>query len=221
MNIVFDIGNVLVRWDPHLAFLPVLGTREKVDAYLKKIDFAMLNLRGDAGESFADLATTIADPEDRAIFETYLPNYARTIAEPVEGTWVLMQRLRENGHAIHAITNWSAETWPIGVACHPRGLGRGSGGQTRFADLCDALPAQRRGTERLPVHRRQCKEYRRSPRLWHGGDPFHHARGAGERTCRAVLVIDRPCKTHGAAAARSASPVQLTGYPRPSVNRCD
>jgi 2-haloacid dehalogenase len=120
MNIVFDIGNVLVRWDPHLAFLPVLGTREKVDAYLKKIDFAMLNLRGDAGESFADLATTIADPEDRAIFETYLPNYARTIAEPVEGTWVLMQRLRENGHAIHAITNWSAETWPIGVACHPR-----------------------------------------------------------------------------------------------------
>ena len=120
MNIVFDVGHVLVRWDPHLAFLPVLGTREKIDAFLKRIDFAALNLRGDCGESFADLAATIADPEDRAIFETYLPNYALTIAEPVEGTWALMQRLRENGHAIHAITNWSAETWPIGIACHPR-----------------------------------------------------------------------------------------------------
>ncbi|MCJ8138763.1 HAD-IA family hydrolase [Falsirhodobacter halotolerans] len=115
MNIVFDIGNVLIRWDAALAF-----PDHDAEAFLARIDFPALNLRGDGGESFADLAQEIADPDDRALFLTYLANYARTIAQPIEGTWALMDRLRARGHAIHAITNWSAETWPTGVATHPR-----------------------------------------------------------------------------------------------------
>ncbi len=120
MNVVFDIGNVLVRWDAHRAFLPALPDRAAVEAFLARIGFAALNLRADSGERFTDLAAEIADPADRALFSTYLPNYALTIAEPIEGTWALVERLRAAGHAIHAITNWSAETWPLGLATHPR-----------------------------------------------------------------------------------------------------
>lgn len=118
--IVFDIGNVLVRWDPLEAFAPELGSREAAEAFLLRIDFFTLNLRGDAGERFADMASEISDPEDRALFTRYPELYARTIREAIEGSFVLMERLRAKGHAIHAITNWSAETWPIGVATHPR-----------------------------------------------------------------------------------------------------
>lgn len=147
--VVFDIGNVLVRWDAALAFLPALGTRAAVERFLARIDFPALNLRGDAGERFADLATEIGDPADRAAFATYLPNYARTIQDVIEGTWALIPRLQAQGLQTHAITNWSAETWPVGLATHPR-LGRSLGvtivsGQERvlkpdpriFALLCD------------------------------------------------------------------------------------
>lgn len=147
--VVFDIGNVLVRWDAALAFLPDLGTRAAVDAFLGRVDFSARNLRGDAGERFSDMAGEIADPADRALFSRYLSRYALTIPETVEGTWALMERLRTRGQAIHAITNWSAETWPVGVATHPR-LGTAFGvtvvsGQERvlkpdpriFAILCD------------------------------------------------------------------------------------
>lgn len=120
MNIVFDIGNVLIRWDAHRAFLPRLGTRLAVDSFLARIGFSALNLRADGGERFADLAGEIADPQDRALFASYLPNYALTIPATIPGTWALLDRLRARGHAIHAITNWSAETWPIGLATHPR-----------------------------------------------------------------------------------------------------
>ena len=153
MNIVFDIGNVLVNWDAHLAFLPALGTRAEVDAFMERIDFAPRNLRADAGEAFADLAAEIADPADRALFATYLPNYALTVPTAIEGTWALMDRLRATGHPIHAITNWSAETWPIGIGAHPR-LGTSFGvtvvsGQERvlkpdariFALLCERAGA--------------------------------------------------------------------------------
>lgn len=124
--IVFDIGNVLVRWDPVQPFLPLLGDRALVLDFLDRVGFAALNLRADGGERFSDLAQEIDDPQDRAIFSAYLPGYAASIAQPIEGTWALMERLRACGHQIHAITNWSAETWPIGVATHPR-LGRAFG----------------------------------------------------------------------------------------------
>lgn len=118
MNIVFDIGNVLIRWDARAAF-PSLDP-DAANAFMTRIGFDALNLRGDGGETWAEIATAIADQDDRAMFLSYLPNYAAAIAEPIEGTWVLMDRLRARGHAIHAITNWSAETWDTGLATHPR-----------------------------------------------------------------------------------------------------
>lgn len=120
MNVVFDIGNVLIRWDPHLAFLPMLGDRAAVEDFLARTDFYARNRRADGGETFAALAEEIADPADRAAFLSYVPNYALAVPEAIGGTWALVDRLRAAGHAIHAITNWSAETWPAGVAAHPR-----------------------------------------------------------------------------------------------------
>lgn len=118
--IVFDIGNVLIHWDPHMAFVADLGSRAAVDAFFERIDFYALNLRADAGESFTDLAALLPDPADAALLSRYVDRYAATVARTIEGTWALMDRLRGAGQQIHAITNWSAETWPIGVATHPR-----------------------------------------------------------------------------------------------------
>lgn len=118
--IVFDIGNVLVRWDPYLAFLPDLGTREAVEAFLIRTDFSVRNLRADGGERFADLAREIADPADAALFAGYVERYRLAVAEAIEGTWALMDGLRARGHAIHAITNASVETMPAAYAAHPR-----------------------------------------------------------------------------------------------------
>ncbi|MES2145561.1 MAG: HAD family phosphatase [Pseudomonadota bacterium] len=118
--IVFDIGQVLIRWDPHLAFLDALGDRTAVDAFFARTSFSALNLRADGGERFADLATEVDDPADAALLAGYVDRYSLTVPEAIEETWALMDNLRGRGHAIHAITNWSAETWPVGVAAHPR-----------------------------------------------------------------------------------------------------
>lgn len=118
--IVFDIGNVLIRWDPVLPFLPLLGDRATVEAFLARTGFMALNLRADAGERFGDLIAEVPDPADRQLLQAYLPGYAASVPEAIEGTWALLDRLKARGHAIHAITNWSAETWPAGVAAHPR-----------------------------------------------------------------------------------------------------
>jgi 2-haloacid dehalogenase len=146
--VVFDIGGVLVRWDPRRAFCPPLANLAEAEAFMTRADFAKRNLRADGGETWADLAAELGDPADRALLALYPVNFAATLTEPIAGTWELLDALAVRGHAIHAITNWSAETWPTGVFVHPR-LGTAFGvtvvsGQERllkpdpaiFARLC-------------------------------------------------------------------------------------
>ncbi len=121
--IVFDIGNVLIRWDPVQAFLPALGSESAVRDFMARIDFDARNSRADGGARFADLAAELDDPADRETLGLYLSNFGASIVSSIEGSWVLLDRLRQKGHPIHAITNWSAETWHEGVRTHPR-LGR-------------------------------------------------------------------------------------------------
>lgn len=118
--VVFDIGNVLVRWDPVPAFLPDLGSAAQVADFMARIDFDGRNQRADGGASFADLAQELPDPGDRALLAAYPARFAATVTDAVEGTWALLDRLRGAGRPIHAITNWSAETWPEGIKAHPR-----------------------------------------------------------------------------------------------------
>lgn len=118
--IVFDIGNVLVCWDPVPAFLPELGSTRAVQDFMARIDFDARNLRADGGTPFATLAAELPDPADRALLAAYPTHFAATVTEAIDGTWDLLSRLRGNGFQIHAITNWSAETWPQGIKAYPR-----------------------------------------------------------------------------------------------------
>lgn len=118
--VVFDIGGVLIDWKPHLAWMEELGTREAVEAFMARVDFGPRNARGDAGERFADMATEIADAEDAARLARYVDLYPRTVMDRVEGTWTILEKLKTEGIPLHAITNWSAETWPRGLTVQPR-----------------------------------------------------------------------------------------------------
>lgn len=118
--VIFDIGHVLVHWDPELAFLPELGTRAAATAFLQRVDFRARNYRADGGISFADLAAELDDPADAALLARYPQRMGLTIDQPISGTWDIVDALRARGTPLHAITNWSAETWPAGLAAHPR-----------------------------------------------------------------------------------------------------
>lgn len=118
--VVFDIGAVLVDWQPHLAWIDELGSREAVDAFMERIDFKARNLRADGGARFADLAAELNDPEDARRLSDYVSRYADTVRREVPGTWAILDALRDRDVPVHAITNWSAETWPEGLKAHPR-----------------------------------------------------------------------------------------------------
>lgn len=118
--VVFDIGGVLIDWQPHLAWVEALGSEQAAHDFIDRTDFRARNLRGDNGERFADLAQELDDPQDQQLFAAYVELYTRTVENPIHGTWEVLDRLKDRGIPVHAITNWSAETWPEGLKVHPR-----------------------------------------------------------------------------------------------------
>lgn len=117
-TVVFDIGGVLVDWQPHLAFVDDLG-EAGAKAFLDRIGFEKINFACDAGARFSDACKEVADSADAALLGTYVARYARTVPDRIAGTWDILYALRDAGIALHAITNWSAETWPEGLKAHP------------------------------------------------------------------------------------------------------
>lgn len=118
--VVFDIGGVLVDWQPHLAWVDELGSEDAAHAFIERTGFRDRNIRADNGEQFADLAQELDDPEDQRRFADYVRLYTRTVENRIEGTWDVLDRLKVQGTPVHAITNWSAETWPEGLKAQPR-----------------------------------------------------------------------------------------------------
>jgi 2-haloacid dehalogenase len=118
--VVFDLGGVLINWQPHLAWMDELGSRAAVDAFMERVSFKARNQRGDGGARFVDLAAEIAEAEDRRRLAEYTALYDATIRDAVPGTWDVVERLHARGVPMHAITNWSAETWPGALRAYPR-----------------------------------------------------------------------------------------------------
>lgn len=117
--VVFDIGGVLVDWQPQLAWADVMSPEDAAD-FMTRVDFRARNARADAGARFDDLAAELADPNDARLLADYVARYPATVIDQIPGTWAVLDALAARGVAIHAITNWSAETWPRGLIAQPR-----------------------------------------------------------------------------------------------------
>jgi len=119
-QVVFDIGGVLTHWDPVAAFAPACGGRQAAVDFMDRVGFHAKNARADAGALFGDLAREIDDPNDRAVFDTYLEAFPLAVTRRIKGSWAYLEHLKEMGIPVHAITNWSFEAWPRLLIEQPR-----------------------------------------------------------------------------------------------------
>jgi 2-haloacid dehalogenase len=122
MNIVFDIGNVLIRWRPERAVAHVFPDPEAAQAYFARVGFFEWNYVQDGGRPFAEglAALEAAHPGHSAPLADYPARFAETIREPIAGSWALLDAVRTAGHRVFAITNFARETWPVALRVHPR-----------------------------------------------------------------------------------------------------
>lgn len=110
--VVFDLGNVLVRWDPYLPYEGRMS-RDDVDVYFADVDFPAFNHRQDAGRPWAHARAEVLArfPHHIDAFDFYLDHFADALPGPVPGSEDVVRDLRARGSRVLGLTNWSAETF--------------------------------------------------------------------------------------------------------------
>jgi 2-haloacid dehalogenase len=113
--VVFDIGNVLIRWDPAPAIAAGVGVAE-AEALLtaEDFDFHAWNREQDAGRSWADGQALVASsyPHWRPHAAAYLTNFAASMTGANDDSVAVLRDLHAAGVPLFALTNWSAELFP-------------------------------------------------------------------------------------------------------------
>ncbi len=120
-SVIFDLGNVLIPFNPRWLFRKMLPDEVSIDRFFKETGFDAWNLEMDAGRSFADgiAAHSQLFPHHRVLFEAFFERWPETVGEPITESVDLLQTLQREGIRTYALTNFSAETFPLAVARFP------------------------------------------------------------------------------------------------------
>ena len=119
-KVVFDIGNVLLRWDMRALFAKLVDAQE-LDAFLQDVCPVSWHATLDAGARYADaIAQRVAlHPNYADAIRAYDPRWQETILGPIMESVRLLERLRSAGAPTYAITNFPAEKFDETCALYP------------------------------------------------------------------------------------------------------
>ena len=120
--IVFDLGGVLVDWNPRYLFRKIFsGDETKTEWFLSKICTGEWNATLDTGVSFEEHARQLTErfPEYRSEIQAWHDRWEEMFNGPIHGTLEIFNELKKSGHRIYALTNWSRQTWPRGMKLFP------------------------------------------------------------------------------------------------------
>lgn len=108
MNVVFDIGNVLIGWDPRVLYRKIFASEDEVAWFLGNVCTSEWNLEQDRGRSFAEgIAEAVTrHPQHADAIAAYDRRWAETILGPIAGTVAILEDLEAQGTPLYAITNW-------------------------------------------------------------------------------------------------------------------
>jgi 2-haloacid dehalogenase len=109
--VIFDVGGVLIEWNPKYLYLKLLEDEAAIDAFLKEIGFDAWNLALDAGGRWEPaIAELVAQfPHRKELIEAADLRWHEMLPGEIPGTVAVLTRLAEAGVPLYAITNFSSE----------------------------------------------------------------------------------------------------------------
>ena len=112
-GVVWDLGNVLIDWDPHAAIAAGVGA-EEARRFLDTFDFRAWNHGPDSGGSWEDAEAWLdaEHPQWSAHGRAYRPHFGASLLGEVPGSVDVVRALHGAGVPQWGLTNWSAELYP-------------------------------------------------------------------------------------------------------------
>ena len=112
--VVFDVGGVLLDWDPRHLYRKLFGDERAMNRFLDQICTLEWHAAHDRGvpaeQNCARLAA--AHPEHAELIWAWTRRSEEMIAGPIPGTVEILRELKARGVRCYALTNMEAETYP-------------------------------------------------------------------------------------------------------------
>ncbi len=110
--VIFDIGNVLIEWQPERYYDRTIGEARR-RALFDAVDLHWMNERIDRGEHFRDVIYATAEeyPEWRAEIRDWYDNWIELATPVIERSVRLLRALRTKGIPVYALTNFGVESY--------------------------------------------------------------------------------------------------------------
>lgn len=109
--VIFDIGNVLIGWQPERFFDRVIGQDRRTE-FFGAVPILEMNDRVDAGENFqdaiADMITLYPDWAEELLI--WRDRWIEIASPAIDHSVRLLRALRRAGHPVFALSNFGAET---------------------------------------------------------------------------------------------------------------
>ena len=121
LGLVWDLGNVLIDWQPHAAVAAGVGP-EEARRFLAADDFDFLayNRGPDSGLDWdaAEAEVARTHPHWLEHCRAYRTHFAASLAGEVPGSVAIVNDLAAAGIPMWGLTNWSAELYPHAPAAY-------------------------------------------------------------------------------------------------------
>ena len=119
--VVFDIGGVLLDWDPRHLYRKLFDDEQAMNRFLERICTPQWHQAHDRGvamdQSCAELAA--ANPEHADLIQAWVRRSEEMVAGPIRGTVEILGALKAAGVPCYALTNMEAEVYPLRLKRFP------------------------------------------------------------------------------------------------------
>jgi 2-haloacid dehalogenase len=117
-TVVFDLGGVLIDWNPDYLYRTIFDDEGRMRDFLTRVCTPEWNEEQDGGRSLAEATELLIRqfPREEPYIRAYYDRWEEMLKGPISGTVDLLKFLRDQGrHRLYALTNWSAETFPVAL----------------------------------------------------------------------------------------------------------
>lgn len=117
---VFDIGQVLLQWQPRASLQRHFPDDAAIDAFMAEVGFMDWHARQDAGRPVAEAVTDHAArfPHHAPVFAAFYDDWLHSVPGEVPGTRAIFEALAARG-PVYGISNFSRELFDRTVPAYP------------------------------------------------------------------------------------------------------
>ena len=120
-DLVFDLGAVLIDWNQRHLYRQIFSDEEQMEKFLAEVCPMTWNSEMDGGKPFAQGCAERIKlfPQYAKEIDAYRTRWAEMMGGAIEGTVQILRELKAKGYRVYALSNWSAETFPLAQAKFP------------------------------------------------------------------------------------------------------